>query len=88
METISIKIEPEFLQDIEKAMQRHRYSTLTEFVRASMREKLVQMEKEDKLKRIMSLAGAFKHKKNIRNKELHESRDRVFKMLEKKHGLK
>jgi metal-responsive CopG/Arc/MetJ family transcriptional regulator len=50
MESISLKLEKEFLQNIEKAMKKHNYSTKTEFIREAIRDKIKELgEKETKV---------------------------------------
>ncbi|MGA2130235.1 MAG: ribbon-helix-helix domain-containing protein [Candidatus Pacearchaeota archaeon] len=49
METISLKLEKAFLQEIEKVMKKHNYTTKTEFIREAIRDKLKELgEKEPK----------------------------------------
>ena len=49
METISLKIEQGFLEDIERVMKRNRYTTKTEFIREAIRDKIKDLEKEEKI---------------------------------------
>lgn len=44
MKNISLKLEKSFLQAIEKVMKKHNYSTKTEFVRESIRDKIKRLE--------------------------------------------
>jgi len=46
MESISLKLEKEFLQNIEKAMKKHNYSTKTEFIREAIRDKIKELEEK------------------------------------------
>nr|MBI4156510.1 hypothetical protein [Candidatus Woesearchaeota archaeon] len=82
METISVKFEDNFLGDIEKIMKKHRYSTRTEFIREAIRDKIIDLEKEELLKNLDKLYGSSKRKTT--NKELHKVREEVFKELENK----
>ncbi len=47
MESISLKLEKAFLQDIEKVMKKHNYSTKTEFIREAIRDKIKELEKQE-----------------------------------------
>jgi len=86
METVSVKFEDNFLVDIEKIMKKHRYSTRTEFIREAIRDKIIDLEKEELLKNIDKLYGSSKRKTT--NKELHIAGEKVFKALEKKYNIK
>ena len=47
MEAVSLKMDGEFLEDIEKTMRKHRYSTKTEFIREAIRDKIKELEDEE-----------------------------------------
>ena len=47
MENISLKIEKNFLQAIEKIMKKHNYMTKTEFIRESIRDKIRRLEEKE-----------------------------------------
>ena len=47
METISLKLEPGFLREIERIMKKNRYMTKTEFIRESVRDKIRELEKQE-----------------------------------------
>ena len=47
MENISLKLEKNFLLAIEKVMKKHHYSTKTEFVRESIRDKIRRLEEKE-----------------------------------------
>ena len=44
MEAVSLKLEDTFLRDIEKTMKKFRYTTKTEFIRESIRDKINDLE--------------------------------------------
>ncbi|MFW5852937.1 MAG: ribbon-helix-helix domain-containing protein [Nanoarchaeota archaeon] len=46
METITLRVDRDFAQEMEKAMRPY-YSTKTEFIREAIREKLKQIRKEN-----------------------------------------
>jgi len=86
MESISLKLEPNFLRDIEKTIKKNRYSTKTEFIRAAIRDKITELEKEETLKNIDKLFGSLKHKTT--DEQLHAAGEKAFKQLERKFKAK
>jgi len=82
METISLRLEDEFLQDLERVMQKYRYSTKTEFVRAAIRDKINWLKKEELLKKVAVLSGS--SGKKTSDEQLHEAGEKAFEILEKK----
>ena len=47
MENVSLKLEKNFLDAIEKVMKKHNYMTKTEFIRESIRDKLRRLEERE-----------------------------------------
>ena len=47
MENISLKIERNFLEAIERVMIKHHFMTKTEFIRESMRDKIRELEEKE-----------------------------------------
>ncbi len=86
MEHISIKLEEDFLNDLEKAMRTRNYATKSEFIREAIRDKIEEIDKKEMLKHIQSIAG--KSKRKTTDKQLHEIREEVFKELAKKYNIK
>jgi len=82
METISLKLEDNLLDEIDKKLVKHRYSTRTEFIRDAIREKLSELEKEQLLKAVAELSGASKRKTT--DEQLHAAGEKAFKLLENK----
>ena len=81
MEAVSLKLEDKFLQDIEKTMKRHRYTTKTEFIREAIRDKIIDLEKEEALIRAKKLYGASKRKTT--DEDIHKAGERAFEELDK-----
>ena len=50
MRGISLKLEKEFLNAIEKIMKKHNYMTKTEFIRESIRDKIKKLEEKEIVK--------------------------------------
>lgn len=86
MHAITIKMENKLLEELDQKLGEHRYSTRTEFIRDAIREKLSELEKEQLLRNLVQLKGSSKRKTS--DKQLHEARDEVFEILEKKFKIK
>ena len=81
MESISLKLEGEFLKDIQSIMKKHRYSTKTEFIREAIRDKIKDLEKEELILRAKSLYGASKRKTT--DEDIHKAGEKAFRELER-----
>jgi Arc/MetJ-type ribon-helix-helix transcriptional regulator len=62
METISFKLDSEMARKIEKAMKEHNYSTKTEFIRESVRDRLSYLEKQEIFRKLEQHKGIAKGK--------------------------
>ncbi len=47
MENVSLKIEGNFMNAINKVMKRHNYMTKTEFIREAIRDKIRKLEEKE-----------------------------------------
>lgn len=83
METISLKMDGSILKDIDETVKKHRYSTRTEFIRDAIREKLQEMEREERLKKYFGAS-----KKKTTDEELERIRERAVKQLAREKGWK
>jgi len=88
METVTVKFEDKFLNEMEKIRKKHRYATKTEFIREAVRDKVKDLEKEEALMRVRKNYGAWSGKKDISDKKLHIIREEIAREYEKKFGLK
>jgi len=79
---VTIKLENNFLQTIERTRKKHNYMTKTEFIRQAIRDKIKELEKEETLKNVERLFGASKHKTT--DEDLHRARERLVKVYEEK----
>ena len=87
METISIKLENNLLNDIKKTMKRHRYSTKTEFIREALRDKINDLEKIEALIRLEKVYGAGKKKgRKITYEDIHKAGEEAINEIAKKRG--
>ncbi|MEK6889305.1 MAG: ribbon-helix-helix domain-containing protein [Nanoarchaeota archaeon] len=82
MDTISIRIDEETMNELAKLMRKNHFSTTTEFVREAIRDKMKELEKEEILKQVARLAGSSKRKTT--DEMLHVAGEKVFKKLEEK----
>lgn len=82
METISLRLEETFLRDLERIMKKYRYSTKTEFVRAAIRDKMGNIEKEELLMNLDKIAG--KSKRKTTDEDLHKAREKLARIYENK----
>ncbi|PIN69599.1 hypothetical protein COV93_04965 [Candidatus Woesearchaeota archaeon CG11_big_fil_rev_8_21_14_0_20_43_8] len=72
MESITIKVEKRFAQEIEKAMHPY-YSTKTEFIREAIREKLKRLHDDSLMRDLRKKLGAAKTKTPLhRDREIRE----------------
>ena len=81
MESVSLKLEDKFLQDIQETMKKHRYTTKTEFIREAIRDKIRDLEKEEALIRAKKLYGASKRKTT--DEDIHKAGEKAFEELDK-----
>ena len=81
MESVSLKLENEFLHDIEKTMKKHRYTTKTEFIREAIRDKIKDLEKEELLMKAKRLYGS--SKRRTTDEDIHKAGEKAFQELDK-----
>ena len=88
METVSLKMEDTFLENIEKAMYKHNYTTKAEFISEAIRGKLTDLEKQEYILRALKLYGTGKDKHGtITDKDLHRAREKAAKELAQELGV-
>jgi len=84
MEVISLKLDETMLQNVDKTLQKHNFSTRTEFIRDAIREKLKELSREELMARFLSFKG--KAKKKVSDVELKKIREEVFDEIAKEKG--
>lgn len=84
MEVISLKMESELLKDIDNTLKKNKYSTRTEFIRDSIRRRLTDLEKEEAIKKLITMKGSLKSKR-ITNKTEREIREELSEKWLKEH---
>lgn len=72
MENVSLKIEKNFLQAIEKVMKKHNYMTKTEFIRESIRDKIRKLEEKEIIQDKDMMAQIIASEKNIKKRKIKE----------------
>ena len=82
METISLKMESSLLTGIDDALEKHRYSTRTEFIRDAIRDKLNDLEKEEVIRKLAAYKGRFHSPLSD-----EQMRDAGWKAIAKKLGV-
>ncbi len=88
METVTVKFEDTFLQEVEEVMKKHRYATKAEFIREAIREKLEHLEKKEAVKRALEFYGQGKMKgRKITDEKIHQVREKVVHELLKEMEL-
>jgi Arc/MetJ-type ribon-helix-helix transcriptional regulator len=85
METISLKLDENMLDNIDKSLKKHNYSTRTEFVRDALREKLERMTQQEKMDLFMSFQG--KGRRKYGDEESEIVREKAVKEYLKEKGF-
>ena len=79
MQVLNIKIDEEIVKEIDEVLEKHRYSTRSEFVRDAIRQKLSDLEKEELLRKVTLLRGTSQRKTT--DASLHEVREHLAKTI-------
>ena len=88
METISVRFEEDFVQEMEKVMKQNRYFTKTEFIREAIRDKVKDLEKQQALLRLEKGYGAGAKKgRKITQEDIHKAGEVVGRALAKKFNI-
>ena len=72
MENISLKLERNFLQAIEKVMKKHNYMTKTEFIREAIRDKIRKLEEKEIIGDKDMFSQIVASEKNIKKGKINE----------------
>jgi Arc/MetJ-type ribon-helix-helix transcriptional regulator len=79
---ITLKLERNFLRDIDATVKKQNYQNRTEFIRNALRDKIEQAKTRDAINEIIKLKG--KSNKKTSEKELEKLREKALRELEKK----
>ncbi len=98
MESVSLKLDDALAKEMNACMRFGHYSTKTEFIRESLRDKIARVreerKKEEAWERLFAMRGILKGKEKFKtDEEWHNWRSNVFskqleKELAKKYGWK
>lgn len=72
MENVSLKIERNFLDAIEKVMKKHNYMTKTEFIREAVRDKIKRLEEKEIVGNKSVFSQILESEKNIKKGKIKE----------------
>lgn len=72
MENVSLKMEGNFLNAIEKVMKKHHFMTKTEFIREAIRDKIRRLEEKEILEDEDMMSQIRESKKNIKKGNVWE----------------
>lgn len=72
MENVSLKLERNFLDAIEKVMKKHNYMTKTEFIRESIRDKIRKLEEKEIVEDKDMMGQIIASEKNIKKGKVKE----------------
>ncbi len=81
-EMITLKLEKNFLKEIDESVKKHNYQSRTEFIRNSLRKNLDEGKLKEAMLSIAHLKGASKRK--ITEEEYEYARIHAFEKLEAK----
>jgi len=79
METVTVKFQEDILKKIDKSITTHNFNSRTEFIREAIRDKLLELNKEDLIKGFLSFRG--KSKKSTTYEENRKTREIASKEL-------
>lgn len=72
MESVSLKIEGNFLHAINEVMKKHHYMTKTEFIRESIRDKIRRLEEKEIVWDKEMMKQVIASEKNIKKGKIKE----------------
>lgn len=75
-EMINIRLEKDFLKEIDRTVKKEHYQSRTELIRQSLRDKIEERKMKET---ILRLRGILKTNKQTTDKELEKIRENVFK---------
>jgi metal-responsive CopG/Arc/MetJ family transcriptional regulator len=84
MDVVSLKLDEHMLMQVDQNLQKHNFSTRTEFIRDAIREKLEDLRREELMNEFLSLQG--KATTRVSNAQLKAIREEVFHKLLREKG--
>ncbi len=81
MESVTIKMEPELLKEIDDNLTKNRYATRTEFIRDALRDKLEKLDIERRKEGLMKLKGSVKKIKHFTKDEMDKHAEEFLRQV-------
>ena len=85
METVTLKLQRETSNEINRLSKRYHYGTKTEFIREAIRDKIKQLETERFMQKLDKYKG--KTTSNLNEERLHKNREEIASKYLKKFNL-
>ena len=85
METISLKLEGAMFHTLDATLQKHNFSTRTEFIRDAIREKLEELNREELMQKFLQLKG--RARRRISEEEYKKIRTLAWNKLMRDKGF-
>ncbi len=80
METITFKLQEDIVKKIDAVLAPLHFNNRTEFIRESIREKLIAIEGDIVIQRLAAFKGSAK--KKVTDEEIHQIREKLAKKLQ------
>ena len=81
--TIILKLDSEFLKEIDQTAKKAHYHNRTEFIRQSLRKGVTEEKLREAMKSIEYLKGKFRKGKQTTDEEIERRGERAYKELQK-----
>lgn len=85
METVTLKLQKETSDEINRLSKRYHYGTKTEFIREAIRDKIKQLEAEKFMQKLARYKGSATV--NLNDEKLHKNREEIANRYLKKFNL-
>ena len=85
METVTLKLQKETSEEINRLSKRYHYGTKTEFIREAIRDKIKQLESEKFMQKLAKYKG--KAQFNLSDERLHKNREEIAAKYIKRFNL-
>ncbi len=86
MEVVTVKFQEDILKRIDSSIVEHNFNSRTEFIREAVRDKLLELNRDELIKEFMKFQG--KAKKKTTNVERRKARELALAELARERGWK
>ncbi len=86
-EMITLKLETNFLKDIDNAVKERGFQSRTEFIRNAVRKQLAQQDIELAIQKLAKLKGQARSKRKITEEDEHLMGELAIRELARKKGI-